>query len=147
MTGGYLGEGPSEVWWRDLLAVTAFAPCSLKTTHRVVFLTLQALLGFKSRQIHTKKFPKRTEVHFGNLVRVTGLEPVRQRHTPLKRACLPVPAHSQILSFLIKPKYYIKTAGTCQPLFYVFSSNFVYSLPKSSSANQTFSTVKRFPLK
>ena len=31
------------------------------------------------------------------LVRVTGLEPVRQRHTPLKRACLPIPAHSHIL--------------------------------------------------
>ena len=29
-------------------------------------------------------------------VRVTGLEPVRQRHTHLKRACLPVPAHSHI---------------------------------------------------
>ncbi len=29
------------------------------------------------------------------MVRVTGLEPVRHRHTPLKRACLPVPAHSQ----------------------------------------------------
>ena len=28
------------------------------------------------------------------LVRVTGLEPVRQRHTHLKRACLPIPAHS-----------------------------------------------------
>ena len=26
------------------------------------------------------------------LVRETGLEPVRQRHTPLKRACLPIPA-------------------------------------------------------
>ena len=33
---------------------------------------------------------------FPILVRVTGLEPVRQRHTPLKRACLPIPAHSQI---------------------------------------------------
>ena len=32
------------------------------------------------------------------LVRVTGLEPVRQRHTPLKRACLPIPAHSHIFS-------------------------------------------------
>ena len=30
------------------------------------------------------------------MVRVTGLEPVRQRHTPLKRACLPIPAHSHI---------------------------------------------------
>ena len=30
------------------------------------------------------------------LVRVTGLEPVRRGHTPLKRACLPIPAHSHI---------------------------------------------------
>jgi len=29
-------------------------------------------------------------------VRVTGLEPVRHKHTPLKRACLPIPAHSRI---------------------------------------------------
>lgn len=31
------------------------------------------------------------------LVRMTGLEPVRHGHTPLKRACLPVPALSLIL--------------------------------------------------
>ena len=31
------------------------------------------------------------------LVRETGLEPVRHRHTPLKRACLPIPALSQVL--------------------------------------------------
>ena len=30
------------------------------------------------------------------LVRETGLEPVRLRHTHLKRACLPVPALSHI---------------------------------------------------
>ena len=30
------------------------------------------------------------------LVRVTGLEPVRRGHTPLKRACLPIPAHSHL---------------------------------------------------
>ena len=29
------------------------------------------------------------------LVRVMGLEPIRHKHTPLKRACLPIPAHSQ----------------------------------------------------
>ncbi len=45
------------------------------------------------------------------MVRVTGLEPVRQRHTPLKRACLPIPAHSHIeLSVFIvsqlNKKYY-----------------------------------------
>ncbi len=43
------------------------------------------------------------------LVRVTGLEPVRRGHTPLKRACLPIPAHSQI-----KPMYYIISGALCQ---------------------------------
>ena len=33
---------------------------------------------------------------FQKMVRETGLEPVRQRHTHLKRACLPVPAFSHI---------------------------------------------------
>ena len=39
------------------------------------------------------EYPKRDTP----MVRVTGLEPVRQRHTPLKRACLPIPAHSHLL--------------------------------------------------
>ena len=30
------------------------------------------------------------------LVRVMGLEPIRRGHTPLKRACLPIPAHSHL---------------------------------------------------
>ncbi len=34
----------------------------------------------------------------GFLVRVMGLEPIRHGHTPLKRACLPIPAHSQTQS-------------------------------------------------
>lgn len=33
------------------------------------------------------------------LVRETGLEPVRQRHTHLKRACLPVPALAQLQGY------------------------------------------------
>ena len=36
------------------------------------------------------------------MVRVTGLEPVRRGHTPLKRACLPIPAHSQILALFLR---------------------------------------------
>ncbi len=35
------------------------------------------------------------------LVRVMGLEPIRQRHTPLKRACLPIPAHSHLTTLLL----------------------------------------------
>ena len=34
-----------------------------------------------------------------NLVRETGLEPVRHKHTPLKRACLPIPALPHLLFF------------------------------------------------
>ncbi len=30
-----------------------------------------------------------------------GLEPIRHKHTPLKRACLPIPAHSQVKSIFI----------------------------------------------
>ena len=47
------------------------------------------------------------------LVRVTRLELVRRRHTPLKRACLPIPAHSHIVVnrfdstlFIISPLFY-----------------------------------------
>ena len=56
------------------------------------------------------------------MVRVTGLEPVRQRHTPLKRACLPIPAHSQITQFK-QHIYYITLFIICQELF-----NFFYHL-------------------
>ena len=52
-----------------------------------------------------------------DMVRVTGLEPVRQRHTPLKRACLPIPAHSHLLYCLLDcKKYYIKCSRICQYL-------------------------------
>ena len=39
-------------------------------------------------------------------MRETGLEPVRQKHTPLKRACLPIPAlalnsTSDIISLIV----------------------------------------------
>ena len=56
------------------------------------------------------------------MVRVTGLEPVRQRHTPLKRACLPIPAHSQITQFK-QHIYYITLFIICPELF-----NFFYHL-------------------
>ena len=41
--------------------------------------------------LQTKNKPEQSELCSG-LVRETGLEPVRHGHTPLKRACLPVPA-------------------------------------------------------
>ena len=57
-------------------------------------------VAFKSRPLHC--FVKLIKGYIPSgyiplsMVRVTGLEPVRQRHTPLKRACLPIPAHSHI---------------------------------------------------
>jgi hypothetical protein len=47
---------------------------------------------------------------FPVLVRETGLEPVRHGHTPLKRACLPVPA----LSHFLLPDYYSGNKDVCQ---------------------------------
>ena len=44
-----------------------------------------------------------------SLVRQTGLEPVRQRHTPLKRACLPIPA----LPHACYSLYIIPTTKSC----------------------------------
>ena len=52
------------------------------------------------------------------MVRVTGLEPVRRGHTPLKRACLPVPAHSR------RPKYNIITVAICQQEIYKINKIF-----------------------
>ena len=51
------------------------------------------------------------------MVRVTGLEPVRRRHTPLKRACLPIPAHSQIYLFFSNACYYSTIYSICQHFF------------------------------
>ena len=72
---------------------------SKKQSTGLFFLTPSALLGFKSRHF-TKKNRDRPKGLSRFLVRVTGLEPVRRGHTPLKRACLPVPAHSQISNAL-----------------------------------------------
>ena len=67
-------------------------------------------------------------------MRVAGLEPARQRHTPLKRACLPIPAHSHILYssevflfFVLSPDdYYIisYTKENVNPFFEIFSKKF-----------------------
>ena len=53
------------------------------------------------------------------MVRQTGLEPVRQGHTPLKRACLPVPALPHLCYLWgtepnIQLNYYIITGRRCQ---------------------------------
>ena len=45
------------------------------------------------------------------MVRETGLEPVRHKHTPLKRACLPIPA------LALNNMYYSTSHAVCQLLF------------------------------
>ena len=52
------------------------------------------------------------------MVRETGLEPVRDYHTRLKRARLPIPPLSHIGRSLERKKYYIKGNRQCQVFFY-----------------------------
>ena len=64
---------------------------------------------------------KRTPLKESSLVRETGLEPVRDYHTPLKRARLPIPPLSHIL-FARNVAYYSKDNRPCQAFF---SKNFI----------------------
>ena len=90
---------------------------SLKTVHRTVFLTVVFKSRYRFACLNNRKREVRLYFSF-SMVRVTGLEPVRQRHTPLKRACLPIPAHSHIsvktvMSFqrcLLYHRYEIKSS-------------------------------------
>ena len=66
---------------------------------------------------NTKKTILQSEWSFS--MRVMGLEPIRHKHTPLKRACLPVPAHS-----LTNINYYSTRFTLCQQLFSIFFKNF-----------------------
>lgn len=75
--------------------------------------------GIKQDPLFDKNVRKAGLVH---MVRSTGLEPVRQRHTHLKRACLPVPARPLIFvqDKTTLPRaldYYSIGFSTCQPLF------------------------------
>ena len=74
---------------------TRLRTCSLKTIINR-FLYALSPLRLQVPSIYFSKQKKSTKVLFFVLVRVMGLEPIRRRHTPLKRACLPVPAHSHI---------------------------------------------------
>ena len=62
-----------------------------------------------------------------SLVRVTRLELVRQRHTPLKRACLPIPAHSHMQYWVARDRfnavYYSIDRQESQALFDRFGEN------------------------
>ena len=49
------------------------------------------------------------------MVRVMGLEPIRKKHTPLKRACLPVPAHSLGADDGVRTRYlHLGKVALCQ---------------------------------
>ena len=54
---------------------------------------------------------------FSLLVRETGLEPVRDYHTPLKRARLPIPPLSQSALLFCNGDYYSKGFLRCQEFF------------------------------
>ena len=98
------------------------------TTMLVNFVYAKFTMGSKSVSSGDKKqrSAKCTPLFF--MVRETGLEPVRWKHTPLKRARLPIPPLPQ------KPLYYTSFFCGCQYLlekffckFCVFSLSFVLS--------------------
>ena len=64
-----------------------------------------------------------------SLVRETGLEPVRDYHTPLKRARLPIPplSHSLVVPSR-NVAYYIKSFSGCQALIGIFPNKPKYPL-------------------
>ena len=55
------------------------------------FLKVIYLSGFEQRKRNVILYQN----YVSSLVRQMGLEPIRHRHTPLKRACLPIPALPQ----------------------------------------------------
>ena len=55
-------------------------------------------IGQRKPIIRTRPLSE-TDSDYMDLVRETGLEPVRHKHTHLKRACLPVPALAQNKDF------------------------------------------------
>ena len=89
------------------------------------FLPLRSLL-FKSRLTKQKRAAIATLLR---MVRETGLEPVRDYHTPLKRARLPIPplSHSLVVPSR-NVAYYIKPFCDCQPLIRNFMKIFGLSI-------------------
>ena len=85
----------------------------------------------RNKQIIRTRPPQgKTGSDYIGLVRVTGLEPVRQRHTHLKRACLPVPAFSHMKRPITTRRrhYYSTGKAPCQQLFVTFSGVFPVSV-------------------
>ena len=81
--------------------------------------------------LHKTKFSKKlhTVRRYAILVRAVGLEPTRHKHTPLKRACLPIPAHSHF--FNARVLYQTKAAvSTPKMQFFKIFFYFALSRPK-----------------
>ncbi len=57
------------------------------------------------------------------MVREMGLEPIRDYHTPLKRARLPIPPLSQTKPFPENDMDYITAGFGCQHLILIFFSD------------------------
>ena len=70
-----------------------------KQEHQLIKVDALAFFTFFNLSLNKEQI--RTLLQFGKcsdyvlLVRQMGLEPIRRRHTPLKRACLPIPALPQ----------------------------------------------------
>ena len=54
------------------------------------------------------------------MVRVMGLEPIRQRHTPLKRACLPIPALPHLSNARVIISKRFQNVNTFLKIFLIF---------------------------
>ena len=61
-----------------------------------------------------------------SMVRQTGLEPVRQGHKPLKRACLPIPALPHLLFFSLNFSF-----RSCSVSFSLIIIAFIFSVVKT----------------
>ena len=81
-------------WWDLTLAARSrLRSFAALTVHRTV---IHYRSYFKSHHTYKKQIRPTIKVGLIHVVRVMGLEPIRRGHTPLKRACLPIPAHSHI---------------------------------------------------
>ena len=67
----------------------------INTDFRILY-KLAAESGFEPEQNESESFVLPLHNQAISMVRAVGLEPTRHKHTPLKRACLPVPACSHL---------------------------------------------------
>ena len=99
--------------------------------------------GQRKQIIRTHLLSETSSDYIG-LVRETGLEPVRDYHTPLKRARLPIPPLSHILFCCFRNgDNYSKGSGFCQAVFAKYGAGFLCRLCGRLFEKQ--STVIRHP--